>query len=394
MCNVDVCMLGAFTVIVNGINIAQEISGSKKSLELLQYFLINKDRSISANELFDVLWPYDENSNPESTLRTRISRFRSELAKYGLNKALATVKGFYRWNTEKNPTKLDVAELNELCIAIKKHESDDIEADCERVLEIYNGDLLVDYALTSWIAPKSMYYHNMYIDTIHYYLGLLEEQGRYSDICRVATRALESDQFDSELNLKLMDALLKTGKSKEAFARYNYTTSMHHTYLGVNPSDEILEFYKTLIATERVSEADIDTVCSELEGSDDETGAFLCEYVIFKDIFMIYRRNLKRLNTTMFLAMVTLNELDRNKNAKQDLLLLDKHMSSLCDVLKENLRMGDTVSRYSPSQFVILLPTLSWHNSQGVLHRIKEKFYERNPSGKYVVNIMLKPLEL
>ena len=120
-------------------------------------------------------------------------------------------------------------------------------------------------------------------------------------------------------------------------------------------------------------------------------GAFVCEYAIFKDIYKLNMRNLKRLCTSMFLALITVDSLD---NSTPDSLLLDKIMRILGETLKSNLRRGDTVSRYSPSQYAVLLPTVNYQSGQIVLERIKKAFYSNCTTSQFMINYKLKPISM
>jgi DNA-binding SARP family transcriptional activator len=385
-------MLGKFMVIADGQDIIQYLGSSKKKVELLAYLILNKEKNISAFDLYDMLWPNDENSNPESSLKTLISRLRTNLSAFDLRNAIVTKRGFYSWNDDLDAD-IDVFAFENLCAEVQMAESltKETEERFQEVLALYQGDLLPNSSLDSWVVPKSMYYHNAYLEAVQKYVALLNAEGRYSDVVHVCRKGLDIDAFDSSLNLSLMTALLKMGKSREALAQYNCTTGLHYTYLGMNPSDEILDFYKKLIRIERASGSDIDIIRKELWEEDEAEGAFICEYAIFKDIYKLNMRNLKRLGTSMFLALISVDAID---NKTPDFLLLDKIMSILRDTLRDNLRRGDTVSRYSPYQFAILLPTVNHQTGQTVLERVKKEFYKKCSTSQFVINFKLKPISM
>lgn len=53
-------------------------------------------------------------------------------------------------------------------------------------------------------------------------------------------------------------------------------------------------------------------------------------------------------------------------------------MERLEDTLKASLRIGDVVSRYSDSQYVVLLPACNYENGRKVSERIINRFYRDN----------------
>ena len=219
----------------------------------------------------------------------------------------------------------------------------------EEILRLYQGDLLSGYDTETWIVPKSMYFHNIYLKVLYLQIDLLEKQQRYNDIMHLSRKGLEVDMFDSKLNLHLMTSLLELGMKNEAMSHYNYTVNLHYTQLGVTPSTEILSFYKDLVKVEHDSNASLDIICRDLQSEEEDNAAFVCDYSIFKDIYKLNMRNLERLNITIFLGLITILPADKKEHT--DLLLLDKIMEMFLDTLKHNLRKGDTISRYGPSQF-------------------------------------------
>ncbi|NLI72096.1 MAG: hypothetical protein GX361_05125 [Bacteroidales bacterium] len=160
--------------------------------------------------------------------------------------------------------------------------------------------------------------------------------------------------------------------------------------MGLKPSDEIINFYKELIKGEKNSEAEIEEICEELRKGHPEAGAFVCEYAIFNDIYHLQMRNLKRLDTAMFLALVDVRRMD---NQQMEALELKQVMARTLDLLRDNLRQGDTISRYSPLQYVILLPSVA-NAKMGrmVVERLKRLFYSNSKNAKYIFSYSVTPL--
>ena len=390
---VEITVFGELNMMVDGKDVTHQIKSSKKKMALLEYLIINKNKLVSVGRLVEVLWGGSENINMENTLKTLVSRLRKDLEQFGLDKAILTKPGAYMWNPDLT-SNIDVFRMEELCNAVADvtELTDEAKAKFEEVLYLYTDDLLVNSSLETWIAPKSFYYHDLYLNTVYKYIGLLNEQTRYGDVIRVCKVALEIDAFDSMLNLELMTALLKMGKNKEALAQYQNTTNLHYTHLGLKPSDGILNFYKQLIKGEKSTGANIEEICKELKADEAGKGAFVCEYAIFKDVYHLNMRNLKRMGTAMFLALVTVYRMDHKP---VEALEMEQVMGRLLDALQNTLRRGDTISRYSPLQYVVLLPSVA-HNNMGrmVMDRVKGVFYSNSKNTKYVFACRVAPLDL
>ncbi|MCQ2420933.1 MAG: amidohydrolase family protein, partial [Clostridia bacterium] len=67
-------------------------------------------------------------------------------------------------------------------------------------------------------------------------------------------------------------------------------------------SDELQAFYKHMIEASRSLDYSLGNIRQELRESGSQTGAFICEYIVFKEIYNLQMRNLERSGTTMFLG--------------------------------------------------------------------------------------------
>ncbi len=383
MNNIEIYILGELRMIVDGEDITSKMKNSPKKTLLLEYLLINKNRPVTTGTLVDVLWNGKDDLNLENTLKTLVSRLRKDLSDCGLDKAIVTKRGAYMWNPDLDCS-IDLYKFEDLCakMAAVDELGDDDKKDFDEILFLYSDGLLSNSGLNSWIAPKTYYYQDLYLKTVYRYIDLLKNKDLHSDIIRVCKIALEIDAFDTKLNLELMNTLLKIGKSKEALAQYQNITDLNYTYMGTKPPEEILEFYKVLLMNEQNEETNIEDIYHELTTDEEEDlGAYVCEYAIFKDIYRLYMRNLKRLDTTMFLGICSIKSINRGE---MNPLELDAAMRKLKDLLVDNLRNGDTVSRYSLNQFALLLPSIdNYEIGRMVMKRLQNLFYADGDNSRY-----------
>ena len=391
MNKVEVFTLGDFSITLNGEDILSVLGNSKKKIQLLQYLLVNKDSKYTNFNLFETLWPSDNTTNPESALKTLVSRLRNDLRPLGLSSLISTKHGVYQWNSDLCES-IDMYKFEKLAAKTAKYDSFNENAvnDFEEIILMYRGDLLPGYDTESWIVHKSIYYHNLYLKIVYRYIDLLTLEEKYNDILRVARRALEIDEFDSKLHLELMSALLALNLKTEAMNHYNYTIDLHYTQLGTKPSDDILNFYKELIRTEHDSNASLKIISNDLEKDIDDSHAFICDYSIFKDIYRINMRNLQRLDISVLLGVITLSNTNAGKD--DDLILQNKVMEILKGILLNDLRKGDTISRYGPAQFALLLPSANLKTGTMILERIKSAFYRTAQIPNFVFSYKIKLL--
>ena len=390
---IKIKMFGNFEILVNGNVVLTQLRQAKKTSQFLEYLILKKDRAVPHEELLEMLWSDKENRNPATALRTLLHRYRSLVEQSNLPEledSILTARGAYQWNSNMD-CEIDVFEFERLCQEARTPGMSNREC-IERylqMLQIYTGPLLTNSAEEMWVVPKSVYYHDLFLESVFTLLDLLKVEEEYDVIVQVCRKAMDVDMFDERLHLELMMALVKTGKKREALSQYYFATDLHYKQLGIQPSGEIRAVYKLIVQADQEMEADIEKVQNMLEEDKDGHGAFVCEYEIFKEIYQLQRRMLERYNGTMFLALLTISN---TYEQRFDNLVLDNIMKQLLHVSQTNLRRGDTISRYSVMQYVILLPSVTYETGRLVLDRIKKAFYNEYVKSSVVLTYKLRPL--
>lgn len=393
MRKLEIVTLGKFEIYLKGKDIVKYLENSRKKIILIQYLIVNMDRDVTTKELFDVLWPGGENLNPENALKTLISRLRANLAQLGLEKAIITKKRLYKWSPALD-AKIDLYEYLELCAATAGASKLNVstEKKFERILLLYRGELLASAYRDTWVVKKRSECHHMYLETVYRYIGLLNDEKRYADVIRVTKEALEIDAFDSNLNLHLMTAFLKLGKKKEALAQYNYATGTGNGQMSGIPTDEMLDFYKRMLVNDYKSAEEINAIVKELcLAEKEDSGAYVCDYSVFKDIYMLNAKNLKRLGTSIYLALINLENTSQEETSA---LVTEKNMKLLLETLGNGLRKGDTVTRYAINQYAVLLPGVTNETGINTLERIKKEFYNVCVCPEFILKYKIQPIVL
>ncbi len=392
MDNIVIHLLGRFEIIVNNERIDDQLGKSKKGCALMQYLLLHRDEAVPFFDLYEVLWPNEESANPESALKTLISRMRAILAKCSkdLGDCIATARGAYKWN-ENVKCDVDVFDFERLCNGLKEQKTltPQTRTMFTTALELYIGDLLPASSQEGWVIARSVYLHNLYLKTAYQYLDFLKAEEDFDEVIRVCRMALEIDAFDERLHLSLMDALVKTKRNNEALMQYKHATNLHFRYLGMQPPEGIQEFYKQIIQAGQVLDMDIDSIRNELREYGEIKGAFVCEYAVFKEIYNLQLRSIERTSNTIFIALIMITSVD---GQPMDSLKLDDIMNTLLEVLKNSLRKGDTITHYSASQFALLLPLQSYDTGKMVMERIKRAFYKSYVNSSIVCNYRIGPI--
>ena len=164
---------------------------------------------------------------------------------------------------------------------------------------------------------------------------------------------------------------MAAGDRKSAIRHYTQVTQMLMDHLGVSPSKRLTQFYRKLTQEEKNIELDLYTVRQELEEEGEGSGAFYCELATFQDIYRLEARSARRSGRVVQLAMITV--LDQNGfqlDAKRGAAALEQ----LKETIIRCLRSGDTFTRFSALQYLVMLPTASYENGVKVMQRVVEAY--------------------
>lgn len=386
-------MLGGFSLKYNGNVIDYQKSRSHKLWLILEYLITFRDKEITQNELIELLWGDEFTENPANTLKTLLHRLRNMLDGLGFVPSKEMViynRGVYAWNNKLDCV-IDTEQFTSLCTL------GDEETNLEQkimyyldAIEYYKGDFLPKSSLEPWVVPINTYYHSEFLRVVHSCIDLLKEEKRTYDIITVCQQAVAIDPYEESLHYELIKAMLETGAQQAALTHYDYVVDLFYTEFGLNLSDQLTDLYKEIIKTSNSIEVDLSLIREKLQNEDDSQGAFYCEYSLFKEIYHLESRSVARNGQSVYLCLMSVTD-GRNK-------MLDnkKHqnaaMSQLRNAIQFSLRRGDIFTRYSVSQYLILLPAISYENGEMVLKRIQRNFKRENPHSKVSIIYKLQPL--
>ena len=200
MIDFRVNMLGNLDIVVDGNSLLPFLGNSTKSLQLIKFLLLNRDKHVSSSELIDLFWAEtDKSSNPENALKTMISRIRSNMAKAhpALKECIKSDTGTYYWNND-IPCFVDAFVFEEHASALLKQKdfNDDIRAQYMYILEIYGGDISYASSDEDWVVSRSLYLHSLYLKTVYSFIEHLKRLKDYETLIHVCRTALDIDNFD------------------------------------------------------------------------------------------------------------------------------------------------------------------------------------------------------
>ena len=367
-------MLGGLRLAIGPRTLTQDENRAQKLWSVLCYLLLHRDRSVPQSELIDLFWPEEDRANPTSALKTLLHRTRAMLESLFPDgpSPILSGRGSYAWNPEV-PCRVDAEEFEGLCIrsldeTLGREQRREL---CRQAEQLYQGDLLPRLSTQLWVVSLATHYHTRYVELVKRYAALLEEDQSFPQMEQVCARACELDPLDEELQVLLIRSLLRQGKSTAALSRYEAATDLLYRNLGVRPSQALRDLYREIMDVEKGLETDLEVIQSQLQEAAGKSGAFVCEYGFFQQVYRLEARRAARNGTCIHIALLTVSQ---PGGGVPPLNVLNQTMDQLLAVITASLRRGDVVSRFSGAQYVLMLPGASQEDAVMVMDRILSSF--------------------
>ncbi len=373
MSAVTITMLGEFSVSYRDKTVKEKDLRGTKVWTLMQYLVAHRERELSQNELIELLWT-EKSKNPANALKTLVHRLRRLLAGILPEGAELIVNNGSSYRFEPNiECIVDSGEFVRLCkLAENGALSRTKRAHAYRdALALYHGDYLSAHSNDTWVIPVTVYFHTLYTSAVEKYVALLYPMGKFTEIVKVCERGIIINPTDEKMHIQLIRAMTAMGEYTQAAKQYEYIKRLLLEQYGAPPSVRLTELYETAVKPRNETQENIDVVVGELSETE-SSGGYYCEYEVFRFIYQINCREVKRSKKQISLAMITLTDTDGVPLSKGR--ALDRAMERLAQAIGSSLRMSDVYSRYSRCQYMLLLRETDSAACERIKNRIMSKY--------------------
>ncbi len=374
----DVQMFGDFRIKNEDGVLTSENIRSEMLTRLLTYIVCHRKKSLTVQEFIEVLWPEDESDNPAGALKNLMYRLRNLLKKtWGAYDFILTGRGTYQWNPD-IVLNVDTEKFENYCknICSDGNAEEEIQKGKEAI-GLYKGSFLPELASEYWVISMSTYYNTLFLSEVKKLAALMEQEKDYAELEQLCIRELGFEPLDEEIHCYLMRALIAENKQEAADQHYKKTVKYFYDTLGVRPSEEMQQIYEEMQKRQHEHESNIDIIQEELREKSLPTGAFLCEYGVFRKIYALESRSSSRMGIPIHLTLMSvhleLRAMEKQIDCKG---ALNEAMDKLEKTLVRGLRNSDIVCRYSVNQFLIMLPACQYEDAKMVVNRLKDRFYQ------------------
>ncbi len=390
---ITIHMLGEFSVFVNGKAVLRDEGRSRKVWNLFAYLLANRNRTLAGTELSDILCKDERSDDPAKAVKNLAYRLRQMLGTSQLppDDYILQKGGSYYWNVN-IPVKIDIEEFQEKSKKAKSTKGNGAEALALYLSAIdeYGGIFLPSFPYEEWVLSIGATMQREFVSCLKKAHELTETTEGFEKLTTVCEKAIGFDPYDEEVYRIYIDSLIRLDRQNEAKAAYDTISNRLFNEMGVNPSVELTSLYRQIIKTIKNAETDLDSIKEGLNEGGTVSGAYCSDYEVFKDVYRFVARGVERSGASNYIMLCTIT--DMNEEIPEQEYLVNA-MTKLQEVISGALRKGDLFSRFSASQFVVMLQNLNYENGMMVGNRIISA-YKKHSISKYAkLQFKLQPLD-
>lgn len=353
----NVRMLGDFSITYEGRQVSFGKNTTTKAMKLLQILIYYGEQGIAREKLLNALYVREELADAANNLRVTAHRLKKMIIDAGLPEYdyIVIKKGVYRWNAPV-PTVVDARKFQELyeeaqnCADTKQKEEL-----LKQVCNMYRGEFLPEISGDEWVLLESVQYKKLYSNALKELCDGLIEKCDYEEALLFCEPACRLYPFDEWQSIKI-ECFLGMKRYKEAMKEYDDTAKLFFEELGISPSERLMEQFDQMSSQlKHVKPKEIQDIKQRLKEEKGQGGAYYCSLTDGKGHPL-------------------------EKPEKLELL-----SEELQNTIQHCLRKGDSFTKYSPSQYLVLLIGTNKENCGLIFDRIRKYFAREHRSwNKYV----------
>ena len=167
---------------------------------------------------------------------------------------------------------------------------------------------------------------------------------------------------------------------KDAVQEYENTAKLFFEELGIRPSEHMMQQFEQMSSRLNYKPQELGDIKERLKEDYVRGGAFYCSLPSFRDTYRLVSRIIERNGQSVYLMLCSITNGKGMPMDKPD--KLEVLSSELQNTIQQCLRKGDSFTKYSPSQFLILLVGTNKENCSMIFDRIQRYFSREHKSWK------------
>lgn len=241
---VQIQLLGDFTLTCDGALVAGITTPRLQSL--ITYLVLHRDAPHHRQHLAFLFWPDSSEAQARNNLRQLLHSLRRTLP--DVSAFLMVDNRALQWRRDVS-LRLDVDEFERALVVVEqgehRHDASALEAAGERLLEMYQADLLPG-CYDEWIAPERERLRERFVQALGRLIEFHEAQRTFAAAIRYARRVIRCDPLNEDAYRSLMRLLALTGDRVGELRAFQACTSTLQRELGIGPSQATEDLHQRL----------------------------------------------------------------------------------------------------------------------------------------------------
>ena len=370
-------LFGSFSLTYGDKVLEEEAIRSNKITRMLVFMLMNRENPLPRQRLIEAMWD-DDTKNPEGALKNLMYRIRNVLKELGDDEFICTAQSGYRWNPEIE-VETDYEELEKMGQYLEKENSLSVKEKFDlytKILDCYKNNVTSALTTESWMLSRMAWYQSIYISAGKHLCQLLEDSEDWERLERASNSILEIEPYDEDFHGWLLISLYGQNKYDQALIQYEKSKKILYENMGISSPEKLCRIFDEKMSEISGRTTNIAKLLEETKEQGKPDGVFFCDYQIFRQIYRMEIRRMDRIGLAEHVMLLTLRKKDLDPNSGMVDAILKEGMEMLEQSIRTSLRAGDMASRYSPTQFIVLLPMCTYESGLKVAKRIQKNFRE------------------
>ena len=225
---------------------------SQKVRALLAYLVLNRDRSLTREQLASLLWPERDDESARRNLRQAIYNLKETLPDGGSEPLLLADRG----GLGINPAAELWLDVDAFRAALRQAPANNRETASHRLVEVanlYRGELLAGFfledcpELEEWLVAQQENLREAAGEVLRALVRVYLDRGEYRLGIQYARRLVAMDPLSEESHRDLMQLYSLAGQRNRALAHYRDLRALLARELGVEPLEETTELYQSVL---------------------------------------------------------------------------------------------------------------------------------------------------
>ena len=201
----------------------------------------------------------------------------------------------------------------------------------------------------------------------------LKEREEYDSLLTFYDEIQELIKFDEDVITGYLEALIGAGKENEARAKYQEIKTLYQDN-GLKVPPRLQNIFRDL-KIERAEQPE--EFLSTIDEAADEEGAYLCTPDKFLELYKLEKRRCQRDGPSRCIIHLRLTEEQKERQQEIKFDHIDNIGNQFLQLLNDQLRSGDIVTRWNKKHFIVLLANIECNDAEKVTSRIKNSFKAR-----------------